>query len=85
MITFAVVKEEHGWAVHMGERMTSPFRSRDVAIREATLLAEAIGGHGERTEVIVEGVGPGERLKRIGASSPCRFEALLRGAWIGQQ
>jgi len=35
MITFDVVKEEHGWAVRMGKRMTTPFRSREQAIREA--------------------------------------------------
>lgn len=56
MITFNVVKETHGWAVRLGEQMSTPFWSRDMAVREANRLAEAIGCHGECTEVIVEGV-----------------------------
>lgn len=58
MITFNVVKETHGWAIRMGERMTTPFWSRELAIREAYCLADAIGFHGECTEVIVEGADP---------------------------
>lgn len=53
MITFNVVKEEHGWAVRMGGRMITPFWSRDLAVREANCLAHAIRCHGECTEVIV--------------------------------
>jgi hypothetical protein len=56
MITFKVVKETHGWAVRLGEQMSTPFWSKDSAVREADRLAETIGCHGERTEVIVEGV-----------------------------
>ena len=55
MLTFNVVKEKHGWAIRVGERMTTHFRSRDLAIREANCLADAISRHGECTEVIVEG------------------------------
>jgi len=51
MITFYVVKEQHGWAIRMGERMTMPFWSRDMAVREANCLADAIRCHGECTEV----------------------------------
>ncbi|WP_293681719.1 hypothetical protein [uncultured Phenylobacterium sp.] len=54
MITFNVVKERHGWAIRLGERMTTPFRSRDLAVREANRLANAIRCHGEHTEVNVE-------------------------------
>lgn len=57
MITFNVVKEQHGWSIRMGERMTTPFRSRDLAVREANCLAHAIGRHGERTEVVIENAG----------------------------
>ncbi len=57
MITFNVVKDEHGWAVRMGERMTTPFRLRDMAIREANCLADRIRCHGEHTQVIVEDLG----------------------------
>lgn len=85
MITFNVVRERHGWAVRMGERMTTPFRSREVAIQEANCLAEAIRCHGECTEVIVEGANPSEPPKRIRGLSSARLEALLRGRWAGPQ
>ena len=55
MITFTVVKEAHGWAVRTGTRMTMPFWTRDVAVREANCLADALRNHGECAEVIVEG------------------------------
>lgn len=54
MITFNVVKEQHGWAIRIGKRMTTPFRSRDVAVKEANCLADAIRCHGERAEVVVK-------------------------------
>jgi hypothetical protein len=54
MITFSVVKEPHGWAIRMGDRMTTPYWSRDFAVREANCLADAIRRHGEPTEVIVQ-------------------------------
>ncbi|MBC7670740.1 MAG: hypothetical protein H7236_20260 [Gemmatimonadaceae bacterium] len=60
MITFNVVKEKHGWAVRLGEGMTTPFWSKDLAVREAKCLADAIGGHGEHTEVVVECIDPDE-------------------------
>ena len=84
MITFRVVKEEHGWAVRMGERMTTPFRSRDPAIREAHCLADALRDHGERTEVIIEGADPAAPLKRVRGLSSSRLDAFLRGPWMGQ-
>jgi len=55
MIIFSVVKEHHGWAVKMGQRMTTPFWSKDLAVLEANRLAASIRRHGERTEVVVEG------------------------------
>lgn len=85
MITFNVVKEQHGWAVRMGGSMTTPFWSRDLAIREANCLADAIRCHGEGTEVIVEGADPGEPPKRIKGVSSSRLEALLRGRWGGPE
>jgi D-aminopeptidase len=54
MITFSVVKEKYGWAIRLDERMTTPFRVRELAIREAKRLADAIRRHGECTEVVVE-------------------------------
>lgn len=61
MITFKVVKERHGWAVRSVASMMTPFWSRDLAIREANCLAEAIRRHGQLTEVViecVEGIAP---------------------------
>ena len=80
MITFNVVKEEHGWAIRIGERMTTPYRSRAMAIREAICPADAIRCHGECAEVIIEGADPSEPLKKIGGSSSDLLDALLQGS-----
>jgi hypothetical protein len=84
MITFNIVKERHGWAIRMGERITTPFRSRDMAVREANRLAGAIGRHGERTEVIAEDADPtqprdqitGGRASRADVSPPVQRVGL---------
>jgi hypothetical protein len=55
VITYNVVKEPYGWAIRMGDHMTTPFWSRDVAIRQANCLADAIRCHGEYVEVVIEG------------------------------
>ena len=73
MITFSVVREQYGWAIRVGERMKTLFWSRDLAIREASCLADAIRCHGERTEVIVEGADPNEAFKRKKGSSSARL------------
>ena len=81
MITFKVVKEQHGWAIRMDERMMTPFWSRDLAIREANCLADAIRCHGECAEVIVEGADPSVKIK---GSSWSRLEAAPAGGrWTG--
>ena len=81
MITFKVVKEQHGWAIRMGERMTMPFWSKDLAVREANCLADAIRCHGECTEVMVEGAEPNERARGItGSNSLGRNSAGTPGA-----
>ena len=54
MITFIVVKEPDGWAVRMGEQMTTPFWSRTLAVREAHCLADAIRRHGQGVEVLID-------------------------------
>ena len=79
MITFKVVKEQHGWAIRMDERMMTPFWSKDLAIREANCLADAIRCHGECAEVIVEGAGPSEPLKKIKGSSSSWLDAASAG------
>ncbi len=80
MITFNVVKEPHGWAIRMGERMTTPFRSKELAVREAKCLAQAIRRHGERTEVIIEGpdfsASPAVAVP-AGWASPDRFDGAV--------
>lgn len=55
MLTFNVVKEPYGWAIRMGERMSTPYRTRLLAIRDAHGLAEAIRRQGGAIEVVVEG------------------------------
>jgi hypothetical protein len=79
MVTFEVVKEQYGWAIRMGERMKTLFWSRDLAIREANFLADAIRCHGEYAEVIVEGDDPNEMLKKSKESSSARLDALVLG------
>ena len=79
MITFDVVKEQHGWAIRMGERMKTLFWSRELAIREANCLADAIRCHGECAEVIVEGTDPNEMPKRINEPNSARRDALVLG------
>lgn len=85
MITFNVVKEPCGWAIRMGERMTTPFWSREVAICEANALADAIRCHGECAEVVVEGVQPGVTTTRLGSSSSSRLAVVPRRRWTGPQ
>ena len=79
MITFDVVKEQHGWAIRMGERMKTLFWSRNSAIREANCLADAIRCHGECAEVIVEGADPHELPKRAKGSISARLDVLVQG------
>ncbi len=54
MISFRVAKEQFGWAVQMDQRMTTPFRSRELAVREAEVLANGLRAHGQLAEVIVD-------------------------------
>lgn len=54
MITFRVVKEQYGWSVRMDDCMTTPFRTRELAIREAECLARELHAHGQRAAVLVE-------------------------------
>jgi len=81
MITFNVVKERHGWAIRLGERMTTPFRSRDLAVQEPNRLADTIRGHGEHTEVNVETAdqkAPGSASEHRGRRGPQPKTATLQ-------
>ena len=80
MITFKVVKEQHGWAIRTGEGVTTPFWSRASAIREAHCLAAAIRCHGEYTEVIIEGPDQSHPRKTVKClSSPGGGPATILG------
>jgi hypothetical protein len=85
MFTFNVVRKQHGWAVQMGERMTMPFRSRDLAVREANRLADAIRGHGECAEVIVEAPDQAEPRPTYERSPSLALTVLVGGRWPGVQ
>ena len=81
MIAFNVIKDQNGWAVRRGSAMTIPFWTRDLAIREAKCLADAIRCHGECTGVIVEDADSNEPPKRIKGVGSSRLRALSRGRW----
>lgn len=83
MIIFSVVRETHGWSVRMGERMTTPFWSRDLAIQEAHCLADAIRCHGERAKVVVEGPAPNEEQMTANDARWTQRNARSPGRWAG--
>ena len=85
MITFNVVREQHGWAIRMGEGMTTPFRSRDLAICEAHRLADAIRCHGQCAEVIAEGIDPEEPARKIKTIRAARPASSWLGRWRNPQ
>ena len=82
MVTFTVVKREHGWAVRAGECMSTPFWSRDLAIREAMGLADSIRRHGEYTEVIVEGVDREDSRSMTPGATASRLNTRLERRWV---
>jgi hypothetical protein len=77
MHTFKVVKEPHGWAVRLGCAMTTPFRSRTLAIEEARSLCDALRRHGEIAEVVVEIDETEKSLPACGTLVRSGLEALL--------
>ena len=58
MHTFKVVKEPYGWAVRVGNGVSTPFWSQAFAVREANCLCAGLCGHGENAEVVIEGASP---------------------------
>jgi hypothetical protein len=78
MITFNVVREQHGWAIRMGERMSMHFRSKDMAVREASCLAAAILRHGGSAEVIMEEADPAQPLNEIKGAHSSRIDVSSR-------
>jgi hypothetical protein len=85
MIVFNVVKEHHGWAVRMGELMTTPFWSRDLAVLEANRLAASIRRHGERAEVVVESLEPREAPAKRQIPSSIGSELVADGRVTSRQ
>ena len=70
MHTFRVVKEQHGWAVRLGEGMSTPFWTRALAVQEANCLCDGLRRHGQRAEVVVEepdGAGGADAGARLSA------------------
>jgi hypothetical protein len=51
---FRVVRQSRGWAVCLGDGMMAPYRSRDLAIRAATMLSQGLRAHGVIAGVEVE-------------------------------
>jgi len=49
-----VVKDRFGWQVCFGQGTNTCFRTRELAVREARLLCEALRLHGLSVDVIVE-------------------------------
>lgn len=79
MISFRVVKEQHGWSIRTGLGMSTPFWSKALAIREAACLAASIRCHGECTEVIIEDADRNEPPIGIKGVSSSPLEAILTG------
>ena len=77
MLTFNVFQEPQGWSIRMGE-MTTPYRSRRVAIQAANDLAAAIRRQGGFTQVVIEGAeldGPEGRVVGLIAASWTQCDA----------
>jgi len=68
MHTFKVVKQPVGWAIRLGDGMSTSFWSRDLAVQEANCLCEALRRHGQLAEVEVEPCDaprPGAPIRRL--------------------
>ena len=83
MLTFNVVKEPYGWAIRMGERMSTPYRSRLSAIRDAQGMAEAIRRQGGCIEVVVEDDGMSGGLDGAGEPAIAAWRTSHQQARIG--
>ena len=60
MQAFRVVKERHGWAVRLGDVMSTHFWTRAMAISEAQRLCDSLRQHGVAAEVVVDDLAPAE-------------------------
>jgi hypothetical protein len=83
MITFNVIKEQYGWAIRTASGMTTPFRTRDAALREAECLANSIRGHGQCVEIIVEHMSSGEPRDQCKRLSLTVADIILQRRAVG--
>jgi len=58
MHSFRVVKELHGWAVRLGNGMSTPFWSHAGAVEEAHRMSAALRRQGGAAEVVIETLWP---------------------------
>lgn len=73
MLSFKVVKENYGWAVRLGDGMSTPFWTRSGAVREAYRLCEGMRSHGVAAEVILD-----DESEAVEAPAPSRSFAPAR-------
>lgn len=78
MYVFKVVKEPYGWAVHMEGAMSTPFWSRELAVREANCLRDELRSHGVLAEVIIEGGDAADMVTARGRMAASIPNARLR-------
>ena len=83
MLTFNVVREPYGWAIRMGDRMSTPYRSRLSAIRDAHGLAGAIRRQGGCTQVVVEDDEPSRILAGSDHAGRVAWESAHLQAGMG--
>jgi hypothetical protein len=76
MHTFKVVKESNGWAVRLGEGMTTPFWSRKLAVMEADRLCAALRRHGEGARVVIDPNELGEAPRTFDRFAEDRLKAF---------
>ncbi len=77
MITFRVAKEQFGWAVQMDQHMTTPFRTRELAVREAKALAGSLHAHGQPAVVVIQGDEPAAPEMRASSAA----SSILQLSW----
>jgi hypothetical protein len=53
-LSFKVVRDQNGWAVRVGDGVSSLFRTESRATFEAKRLCEGLRAHGVAAEVVVE-------------------------------
>jgi hypothetical protein len=76
--TLRVVRDPFGWTVCLGAGMTSPFRTRAGAIREAECLCQQLRAHGETAEILIEEAAGTGSPGADDAHAANRLEQLLR-------